>query len=231
MGLLAEYKLSYQHLPLVDVAEAVPELTLELDVGQPNQGSHPPFVLTATGAAIERLERELDRSAFVAAYSLITRTREQHRYHVLPAASMEDQLADRVDDFETLEALAATGSIVERITVEPDGWVQKRWFADRDAFLAYCQFWRENGTSFSLIRLSRVDRDDPLSPTLTDCQREALLTALEMGYFDVPRTATLDEIGDELGVSAPAVSERLRRAHATLIEQFVSPSGINGFTS
>lgn len=42
MGLIAEYQVSYQHLPLVDVAAAVPEIVLRLEVGQPNQAGPPP---------------------------------------------------------------------------------------------------------------------------------------------------------------------------------------------
>lgn len=54
---------------------------------------------------------------------------------------------------------------------------------------------------------------------LTDPQREALATAFEMGYFDVPRRITLVDLADELGVSDQAVSERLRRAESKLIRR------------
>lgn len=55
MGLIAEYQVSYQHLPLVDVAAAVPEIVLRLEVGQPNQAGppHPPFIIQAEGEAFE----------------------------------------------------------------------------------------------------------------------------------------------------------------------------------
>lgn len=39
-----------------------------------------------------------------------------------------------------------------------------------------------------------------------------------MGYFHVPRETTVDELGEELGVSSQSVSERLRRAHHNLID-------------
>ncbi len=48
-------------------------------------------------------------------------------------------------------------------------------------------------------------------------QREALVAAVEMGYYDVPREASLSEVADELGVSAQAVSERLRRGVAAFV--------------
>ncbi|MFD1586324.1 helix-turn-helix domain-containing protein [Halorientalis brevis] len=230
MGLLAEYKIGFQHLPLVDVAAAVPAMTLELRVGQPNQGAPPPFFVRATGESFRALEREFETTPFVDEYARLTRDGDTRQYQVLPTASMADQLDDRVDDFPRLQALATNRSVVEQISVQPDGWVQQRWFADRDAFLDYSAFWRENA-SFSLFRLTESDANGNPPTGLTDRQREALLTAYEMGYFDIPRTTSLDAVADEIGISAPALSERLRRAHAHLIEEVVAPVGyINGFT-
>jgi hypothetical protein len=57
--------------------------------------------------------------------------------------------------------------------------------------------------------------DDPIG--LTPARRETLLTALEVGYFAVPRETTLVELAAELGISDQAVSERLRRAQAKLL--------------
>jgi len=218
MGLVAEYKITTPHLPLVAVAASVPEMTLDVTVGQPNQGGPPPFIVDATGEATSALEDAFERAAFVDSYSLVDGG-DTARYKLTPAATMADQLGDRVDDFATLEALATNESIVERITVQPDGWRQKRWFADRAAFLAYWEFWRENARSFSLYRLSESDSDANPATGLTDRQREALRTAHEMGYFEIPRTTSLDAVATELGISAPALSGRLRRAHTHLIEQ------------
>lgn len=53
---------------------------------------------------------------------------------------------------------------------------------------------------------------------LTDSQREALLTAFEMGYFDIPRDVTANDVADELDISHQALSERFRRAHRRIIE-------------
>ncbi|WP_435358708.1 helix-turn-helix domain-containing protein [Haloarchaeobius sp. DFWS5] len=53
--------------------------------------------------------------------------------------------------------------------------------------------------------------------SITDAQRETLVTALEAGYFDVPRTITMVELASELGISDTAASQRLRRGLATLV--------------
>lgn len=224
MGLIAEYQVSYQHLPLVDVAAAVPEIVLRLEVGQPNQAGPPPFIIQAEGEAFEQLEHAFEDSAFVQEYSLINQGRLVRRYQLLPAASMSEQLGDVVEQPAKLRALASNKSIIDWITITPTGWVQKRWFADRDEFTEYCEFWRENGESFSLRRLSESPANDERTPAtrITDRQREAVLTAYEMGYFDIPRTTNLTDVATALGISAPSLSERLRRAHSHLIESVLS---------
>jgi len=54
---------------------------------------------------------------------------------------------------------------------------------------------------------------------LTPAQEVALRTALEMGYFSVPREATASEVAAEIGISKSAFLERLRRGQATLFAQ------------
>lgn len=52
---------------------------------------------------------------------------------------------------------------------------------------------------------------------LTAPQHEALVLAFTEGYYDDPRSTSLEELGDKLGISRPSVSSRLRRGHANLI--------------
>ena len=57
---------------------------------------------------------------------------------------------------------------------------------------------------------------------LTKTQYETVVTAYELGYFDVPRKVTLKELAAELDVSHQALSERLRRSHAALVDAELS---------
>ena len=54
---------------------------------------------------------------------------------------------------------------------------------------------------------------------VTPAQEVALRTALEMGYFSVPRGATASDVAAELGISKSAFLERLKRGQATLFGQ------------
>ncbi|SFR35388.1 helix-turn-helix domain-containing protein [Halogeometricum limi] len=75
--------------------------------------------------------------------------------------------------------------------------------------------------SFELRRLRDESRTEEAEANLTAIQRETLSVALSAGYFEVPRSATLSDLADELGVSKQAVSERLRRATGILAEETV----------
>ncbi|MHB9285853.1 helix-turn-helix domain-containing protein [Halobacteriales archaeon Cl-PHB] len=61
---------------------------------------------------------------------------------------------------------------------------------------------------------------------LSEPQRDALMLAVRMGYYDIPRGCSTAEVADELGISGQAVTERLRRAigaftrHALVTPEF-----------
>lgn len=52
---------------------------------------------------------------------------------------------------------------------------------------------------------------------LTENQRETLVTALQSGYFEVPRDTTQKELAEALDIRSSAASETLRRATAELV--------------
>jgi hypothetical protein len=101
-----------------------------------------------------------------------------------------------------------------------DGWWHARTrFPDRSAFVAYREFLESNGVEFRLKHLYDGETTTTSdAATLTPEQRETLQLAYERGYFDIPRGVTTTELAEELGVSDQAVSERLRRGYARLVE-------------
>ena len=58
--------------------------------------------------------------------------------------------------------------------------------------------------------------EDLLSP-LTDRQLEVFETAVEEGYYDVPRQATHKDIADNLGCAPSTVDEHLRKAESRVV--------------
>ncbi|QLH84668.1 helix-turn-helix domain-containing protein [Halosimplex pelagicum] len=228
MALRAEYEIGCDALPLVDVAAAVPDAAIELSIGL-GEGERPRFtaVVIADTETTAAVEEAFERTAFVGEYRLVVREGDTSRYTIAPGTSMAEQLGDHLDDLDDLRALYETPVQIGFIRATPTGWVQAGRFADRAAFDELREFWQRN-TGFRLRKLTPVgdDADDRFGPGsdgdgLTDAQRAAIRTANRLGYFEIPRTATLDDVAAELGISASSCSERLRRAQTHLVETHV----------
>ncbi|WP_341538992.1 helix-turn-helix domain-containing protein [Natrarchaeobius chitinivorans] len=53
---------------------------------------------------------------------------------------------------------------------------------------------------------------------IPDPQKETLVRASDRGYFESPRQVTMEELGDELGMSPQAVVSRLRLGPKHILE-------------
>lgn len=223
MALRAEYELGCDALPLVSVAAGVPAADIALEIG-PGAGKRPTFAATVAGdrETIEAVEDAFALTAFVGESTLVHRDGDVAHYVIRPGTSMAEQLGDRLDDLQDLRALYDCPVRIDEIHTTPTGWIQRARFADRAAFDELRTFWQRNGVGFALRRLTRDDADDRFGTAstadLTDAQRRAIGTAHELGYFEIPRTATLKDVAAELGITASSLSERLRRAQTKLVE-------------
>lgn len=66
-------------------------------------------------------------------------------------------------------------------------------------------------------------REGPLD-ALTDRQRDVLEVALERGYYDVPRQASVREVATEFGLDDSTVAEHLQRAERNLLRTLFDSS-------
>lgn len=103
------------------------------------------------------------------------------------------------------QILGATGT--------SEGWDFEIRFAQREALSQFQTCCKDAHISLEIIKVY-----NPTNPGagpwygLSEPQREALMLAVRMGYYDIPRGCTTEELADELGISDQAVTERLRRA-------------------
>ena len=97
------------------------------------------------------------------------------------------------------------------------GWKFEIRFHSYDDLSAFTEHCESDGISVDVLRVYQ-----PTSPDagawygLTDRQREALTLAVKSGYYNIPRGCTTKDIAGDLGISDQAVTERLRRAIASL---------------
>lgn len=64
---------------------------------------------------------------------------------------------------------------------------------------------------------------DATGARLSPRQREALSTALELGYYDFPREVTHEDVADAIDCAPSTASEHLRKAEAKLVRAALSP--------
>lgn len=69
------------------------------------------------------------------------------------------------------------------------------------------------GVTVEAVGTGPVARDDIVGG-LSPKQREAVRAALRVGYYDVPREATMEDVAGELGRATATASEHLRKAEA-----------------
>ncbi|MBZ6494162.1 helix-turn-helix domain-containing protein [Natrinema longum] len=68
----------------------------------------------------------------------------------------------------------------------------------------------------TIDRVHEFDRR-PASTAVTDRQQTALEAAVAVGYYDVPRSGTVEDVADELGCAGSTAGELLRKAEAELV--------------
>lgn len=106
-------------------------------------------------------------------------------------------------------------------TLEASGqdarWSLSLLFHDREALSNAHELIERYGFEATVRRVTTMDGVRGEGSPLTKTQYETIVTAYELGYFDVPRKVTLKELAAELDVSHQALSERLRRSHAALV--------------
>ena len=97
---------------------------------------------------------------------------------------------------------------------------------DRETLRELVERMREVGSTVSVqgITQSSAEGKESVMLDLTDVtgkQREALMVAIDAGYYDTPREADLDTLADRLGISKSAVSQRLKAVESKLAHKLV----------
>lgn len=128
------------------------------------------------------------------------------------------ELADAGMETDLYPILLETGSLVRQALVTTDGWDCKFGFAGNAALSRFFDTCRAEDIGFEIKRIYEP-REQSDGSVLTGLQRDALDTAMETGYFDIPRSGDLQEVGHRLGISDSAASERIRRGLQTLIRR------------
>jgi len=172
------------------------------------------FIYWASGGDFEAYEDALSTDPSITAYTRLSELPDRRLYRVT--------LSDK-GQRHTLHSVAVEEDIVaERITVTTESAELLARFPSREALFAFRDACREQNRKFELLRIYEENSTENAGAWsnrygVTDGQREALISALEQGYFSVPRKTTMEDIADSLDISTSALSSRLRRGQQALL--------------
>lgn len=163
--------------------------------------------LWAAGGDFDAFDGALDADPTVEDVVTATEYENEKFYQV----NWTDDIKRHID-----AGLDQEGSLLHAETTNDD-WRLTIRFATREQFEEFRTYLTDNGTTFRLEDLTRATAPQQFMGGLTAAQRDALVAAVEEGYFAIPRDATMEEVAETLGISTQAASERLRRG----VERFV----------
>ena len=88
-------------------------------------------------------------------------------------------------------------------------------------FLQYTD--KLSNNTFKILGLTSIDtKGESLLSKLTSRQRQILLTAYALGYYDVPRRISSDDLSRHLNIDKSTVVEHLRKAERKLIGSIIA---------
>lgn len=209
MSLILEWRQAAPFIKITDVPPTVPEMELTLERWRIEGDERVSGFITADGTDFETFERELDGLVSVEDFSLISEMHSARLYQVR-----------FISKTQHLPEYSGVRGVISDIKIESDGLNITAHFPNREEVVKLIEFLEGEGMEVETKGLYRA-RKSPTAADISEKQEEALFTAYERGYFDVPKGATLSELADELDVSPSSLSGRLKRAQQHLVEAHI----------
>jgi predicted DNA binding protein len=102
-----------------------------------------------------------------------------------------------------------------------DGGATMSLVGPHDAISGQIGEYERAGVSPTLQRIGGYEGPEYPLDELTARQREVIETAWEMGYYEVPKEVSADDIAAEIDLDSSTVNEHLQRAERNLLGQFL----------
>lgn len=200
MSVYLEFTVDGDAFQLGQVLSPPPAMHVELERLVPMGEMVMPF-LWVTGDEIEAFEEKVQGHSSVLDFRVYDRVGDSALYRI--------EWNDAPTDL--LMAIADTQAVV--LEARGNGtWLFRLRFPDHEQLTQFHNAIIEEDLSihieqtYTLTDSSRQGHRFGLTPD----QREALVLALQRGYFATPKTASLDEIADDLDITPQALSNRIR---------------------
>lgn len=213
---VAELTVEHDDVVLGDAIRAAPSVTVEPNYRTADERSSL-LVFFAVGGSLGEFEEALETDHTITNPVRLAATDDARAYRVRYGA----------DTLRFTPVFADLGALVYESRSDGRRWTFHVRFPSRAAFASFREYCSANGVTLELFRLYQ-DGSSAGGATmgLTAQQWETLTVAHEMGYFEVPRGTTQEELARRLDVSPSAVSQRIRRATDQLMAAALDSSRI-----
>lgn len=208
MSVIGDFTVPADSFALREALAAEPDVTVRADRLATHSTMEVLPFLWASGNSLDGFHEALVEDPTVEDVTVA----EQAENGVLYKIEWSDEFIDLIDEMVDHHA-----AIVEA-KARGDSWRLKLRFAEDGMVSEFQNYFRRKGRQFEVHQLYHPSGARQREFDLTNDQYDTLLTALREGYFDIPRDTTTDELGELLGISANAVSQRLRRGSHALLE-------------
>lgn len=214
MATEASFTVPSGRFPLGTVFKNLPDVTVELERIIPSQDVVIPY-FWVRGTNVDDIEGKFSDHPGVESIQFVDSVADEHLLRVEWAMDYDDVLTTLT---ETNVALIAAAGTNQQWTFDIRG-------EDRQDIAAFQQRCRELDIPITLTKLQALTPlGSETGATLTDTQQEILVLAYERGYFNSPRDVTMEDLGNELGISQQAVASRLRRGISSILGSRLSGS-------
>ena len=207
MSIVGDFTIPTGAFALEEALSAVPEMTIETD----RLASHSPKevfpFLWATGGDFDRFSHALEGDPTVTTVTIAEDTDDEVLYRLEWSDTFCDLIHEMVDHH----------AVIVDATAHDDQWNLRLRFAEEDMVSSFQSHFQDTEHTFEVHHLYHPSDPRQREFGLTAEQSEALVIAVQEGYFTIPRTASAEEVGKTLGISSNAVSQRIRRGCETLI--------------
>ncbi|MEY7848175.1 helix-turn-helix domain-containing protein [Natrarchaeobius sp. A-rgal3] len=213
MSTIAELTIPAEEFALRQTLEAVDELGIEIErvvAHDPDQVM--PYVwFAAEETTLERIDGLLEDDSSVEGAELLTDLEDERLYRM----SWVDDVVVIVHLLTVEQATVLDASVTDR------QWRFRVLFPERESLSNTYEFASDEGVTIDVRKIHQLEDGRHGRYGLTDAQYETLVEALDRGYYSIPREMDMEGLSDVLGVSHQALSERLRRAHRSLVDEVV----------
>ncbi len=216
MSVILEFSLPSDAFVLGDALGKDSDVAIEFDRIVPTEEQQFPFCWVDVDDRAT-FEREARAEPTLEQFSLVETVGDRYLYRTSWDGSIET-VVDGITD--------AHGTVLG-VRGANEQWRFRLRFPDRTHVRTFQRHYVQYDIDIEIEKLyDPSDRAVQSHYGLTEKQFVTLKLAFERGYFEEPRSTSLESLSEELGISPRAVSQRLRRAMFRLLENTIDEDGV-----